>query len=263
MQSPDQECGRDPGIRSWIISGARLGRVLCVFLALMAVGCTEFAPRPSDLGPLQLNEVYPIFAADDALTNRWQRFKVWGETEFKLVALNDEIAIRATGEGASGALARWIEIDTAICPVAEWSWRVDSLPETADLSDRNVEDVAASLFFAFGDPGTLSNPQPVPTLRYAWASTRNSVESIVDSPYFPGKLRTIVVRSGTDELGDWVIERRNMRTDYLRAFGRLPREPVQVMALFTDNDHTKAPAEAFYSWARVRCSRHPDAFPLF
>jgi hypothetical protein len=34
--------------------------------------------------------------------------------------------------------------------------------------------------------------------------------------------------------------------DFRRSFGREPPEPVEVVALFTDNDQTREPVEAYY-----------------
>ena len=226
-------------------------RVAAGAALLLLAGCAALAPQgptpPTAAGAL---EPYPIFIATDALDKDWLHFQVWQDTEWKLVALDDEVVVSATGAGSSSGLARWLEIDTAKCPSIEWSWRVDALPEHADLTQRDREDVAASLFLAFGDPGSLSNPKKVPTIRYAWATAANPVGEVIDSPFFPGTLRTIVVRSGTAELGAWVTEQRDLREDYRLAFGKPPAEPIQAFALYTDDDHLAEPVQAYYRWAR-------------
>jgi Protein of unknown function (DUF3047) len=224
---------------------------------LTLAGCAGEAPRaqnPAGAGALQ---AYPIFTAADALDKAWLHFKVWHETDWTLVALDDEVVISATGKGSSSGLARWVEIDTEDCPRIDWSWRVDTLPEQADLTARDREDVAASLFLAFGDPGSLSSPKPVPTIRYVWTTEANPVGEVIDSPFFPGALRSIVVRSGADAVGSWVNEQRDLREDYRLAFGAPPPEPIQAFALFTDNDHLEEPVQAYYRSAEVLCSRAP------
>lgn len=220
-------------------------------------GCTGQTPQarsPAGAGAL---EAYPIFTAADALDKSWLHFKVWHNTDWKLVPLDDEIVISATGAGSSSGLARWVEIDTDDCPTLDWSWRVDALPEQADLTVQDREDVAASLFLAFGDPGSLSNPKPVPTIRYVWAAEANAVDEVIDSPFFPGSLRSIVVRSGADAVGTWVTEQRDLREDFRLAFGAQPPEPIQAFALYTDNDHLEEPVQAYYRSAAVLCSQAP------
>ena len=235
----------------------RVARVLVRWLPLLAAGCA--APTtpigPSSDGSL---EAYPVFAAADALDRDWLHFRIWRETEWRLAALDGEIVISATGKGSSSGLGRWVAIDTAKCPVLEWSWRVDALPAGADLAERDRDDVAASLFLAFGDPGSLSVPRPVPTIRYVWSAAANPIGTVVDSPFFPGTLRNVVVRSGADDLGIWVTERRDLREDYRLAFGGPPAGPIQAFALFTDNDHLEEPMQAYYRWASVLCTEPPE-----
>lgn len=235
------------------------GRILSAAITcgatLVAAGCQQ---TPAAV-QVVTDEPYvlPLFDAADALALDWQHVRIWGETDWRLAALDGEVVIEAVGQGSSSGLARWIEIDTATCPIAEWSWRVDALPGANDLAVRDSEDVAASVMFVFGDPGSLGNPKPVPTLRYVWASANNRPEQIIDSPYLPGWLESVVVRSGVEALGQWRTERRDLNADYRRAFGKPPEEHVEAFALFTDNDHLEQPTVAHYRWARVLCAQQP------
>ncbi|MEE8302032.1 MAG: hypothetical protein V3S24_06295 [Candidatus Tectomicrobia bacterium] len=34
----------------------------------------------------------------------------------------------------------------------------------------------------------------------------------------------------------------------------IPKDHIQAIALFTDNDQTKQPVQAYYGWARVVCA---------
>jgi hypothetical protein len=40
-------------------------------------------------------------------------------------------------------------------------------------------------------------------------------------------------------------ERRNVFEDFRRAFGQEPPDPLEIVALFTDNDQTGEPVEAY------------------
>ena len=113
--------------------------------------------------------------------------------------------------------------------------------------------MAASIFLFFGDPGLLISPNRVPTLRYVWTSARLPVGAVVDSPYAPGIVRSLVVESGERQLGRFVTERRRIADDFEQAFGRRPPGAVQAIALFTDNDQTGQPVEAYYLDARTLC----------
>lgn len=237
--------------------GRRARAALWLGVGLLAAGCAGAARTPPS-GAGAADKEFPLFAAENVLMEGWRFVRVWGRSRWQLVAVDEEVAIEGKVDGSSSALARWIDIDTALCPIAEWSWRVDQLPDGADLSRRASDDVAASVFFVFGDPGTLANPAPVPTLRYVWSTAANPAGSVIDSPYFPGTLRSLVVRSGTDETGRWVTERRDLRADFITAFGEPPPEPVRVIALFTDNDHLKVPVRSLYRSASAYCTELPD-----
>src|SRR3546814_696513 len=129
-------------------------------------------------------------------------------------------------------------------PWLEWTWRVDQLQHAADIRVRDREDFAAAIFLIFGRPSML---QPdVPTLVYVWTTDLLPENSVVDSPHYPGVVRDIVVRSGASRLGQWVRERRNVSEDFRRAFGREPPDTIEVLAVFTDNDQTGEPVEAYY-----------------
>jgi len=230
--------------------------------ALALAGCTVSRPAsgPAE-APAEISVA--LFNASDALEKQWRKVKLWRNASWTLADVDGEIAIRAVAEGASSVLARPVEIDPETCPVIEWTWRVDALPEKADLASRTAEDVAASIFLVFGDPGVFSNPNPVPTLRYAWTTEANPTGELIDSPYFSGTILTIAVRSGPARLGTWVTERRNVLADYQRAFGEAPDEDLQVFALFTDSDHGRSRVEAFYRDAHVLCREAPEEPSIF
>ncbi|MEM6677022.1 MAG: DUF3047 domain-containing protein [Pseudomonadota bacterium] len=231
----------------------------------LALGGCALDPAEKAAVPQDPDAPIPValFEAGDALTEDWQKFDVWRNTAFRLVARDEAIAIRAEAEGASGLLARRLEIDTEICPIIEWDWAVAALPSEADLSSRAAEDMAAAIFVVFGDPGVFSNPEPVPTLRYAWTTETDAPDKVVRSPYFPATLRTISVRSGPEGLGSVVTERRNLRADYDLAYGGTPEDDVEVIALFIDSDHGEEPLTADFLGARVLCSEDPGEPSIF
>jgi hypothetical protein len=60
-----------------------------------------------------------------------------------------------------------------------------------------------------------------------------------------GRVRMIVVGSGTQRLGEWVTVRRNLLEDYRRAFGEEPWDVVAI-GVMTDSDNTRSRARAYY-----------------
>ena len=176
------------------------------------------------------------------------------ETEYRLAYLDGRLALRAIGRESASGVIRRVQVDPNRCPILEWTWRVEKLQSSADLRVKESDDVAASLFLLFGDPGFFSDPDPVPTLRYVWTTDRAVENEVIDNPYMPGVVRNIVVRVGAERIGQWVTERRNIVADFERAFGETPKDAIEAFALFTDNDQTKEAVEAYYASVRLLCT---------
>lgn len=218
-------------------------------IALLVTACAETGRPAPDVE--SHSRTITLFDAGLVLEEGWQHLPLRGKTEYRMSPGDGDVSIRAVGRNSASGLIRRVDVDTRECQDLEWRWRVDRLQESADLREKKREDVAASIFVLFGDPGFMATPNPVPTLRYVWTNTRHATDDVIDNPYLPGTVRSIVVRTG--ETGHWFTERRNVENDYARAFGKAPDDMIHAIALFTDNDQTKEPATAFYRWMRIRC----------
>jgi len=204
------------------------------------------AARPAEAG-------IALFDPATVIQDDWLHMPFTGATEYRMAYLGGRLAIRAAPRDSASSLIRRVAIDPARCPVLEWSWRVEQLQASADLRTKEGEDVAASLYLLFGDPGFLSDPEPVPTLRYVWTNGNLAKGAVIDSPYLPGTVLSVVLENDAGRLGLWVTERRDIAADYREAFGRAPAAPVSAVAIFTDNDQTGEPALAYYGPARALC----------
>ncbi len=227
--------------------------VIPLMLALAVLGCSSTQPHNEDV-PSEDAHVR-LFDPTTVLDDDWQHIVLRGATEYRHAILDNRVAIRAVGKRSASGLIRYVRIAPNRCSTIEWSWSVTRIQESADLTTKDREDVAASIFLLFGDPDLLFDRKPVPTLRYVWTNDRAEIGAVVDNPYFPGVVRSIVVRRGIAVNGQWVNERRNIIEDYTRAFGHPPSESVQAIVLFTDNDQTNEPVEAYYGAGRAICSR--------
>lgn len=193
----------------------------------------------------------PIVLSDPTLplSQTWTHQRFVGATDYDGINLDGVAAIRAVGRSSASGLYRQVNYRIADHPWLEWTWRVDQLQRTADIRDRDGEDFAAAIFLIFGRP-TMLKPS-VPTLAYVWTNDRLAVGTTVDSPYHPVTSRHVVVRSGANSPGQWLHERRNVVDDFRKAFGREPPAVVEVVGLFTDNDQTGEPVEAYYGEIRA------------
>ena len=230
-----------PSIRSLLIYAAIAVQAACV------------APSQDAIEEAHDDGTRYLFSANSVIEDEWQQLNFLGTTRYRVELYRNRLAISARGRRSSSGLMRHVEFDTDHCPTIEWSWSVAVLQPGADIRIREREDVAASIFLLFGDPSFAFDPSPVPTLRYVWTNERVAVESVIDSPYMPGTVRSLVVQSGTQRGGQWTTQKRDLRRDFHTAFGYLPPGPVRAVAIFTDNDQTGEEVEAYYEWARVLC----------
>jgi hypothetical protein len=124
-------------------------------------------------------------------------------------------------------------------PLLTWRWRVDRMPQRADISTRTGDDAAARLFVVFGD---AADPSMKRKLEYVWDTT-HAVGSIIPDPYSPDTTKAIVLESGSGKLGKWVPEKVDLVSDYQRAFGTKPGR-VKTIAFASNSEETHSATEA-------------------
>ncbi len=211
-----------------------------VWLALAAGLVSAFLVMPAQVAQHVVTLIDPQLPIEEV----WQQQSFGEPTRYRLRGIDGRSVIEAAGEASAAGLFRDVDLVVAEYPIVEWTWRVDRLPEKADLRSEEADDVGASVYFIFGRPGFFGS-QP-PTLAYAWTGAATPEGSVVVSPRHPGTLRVIVLQSGTANLGRWVVERRNLIEDYRRAFGEDPPKRVEAIAIWSDSDQTGESVQAFY-----------------
>ncbi len=182
---------------------------------------------------------------------QWQHVSRSGETTYERLEFEDRPALRATPDDAASYLVRRVQIDPARCRYLEINWAAEDVQGSANLHEKSGDDVAGSVIVAFGDPGTIFAPNSVPVLRYVWTNELHSVDAVIDNPYQPAALKSIVVR--TDDDGEWRKDTRDLVADFRRAFNREPSGGIQGIAIMSDNDQTEQSVEFYYGEIRSLC----------
>lgn len=80
-------------------------------------------------------------------------------------------------------------------------------------------------------------------LSYVWAS--REPEGSMWANAFTANAQMIAVRSGSAELGELILEKRNVREDWMRAFGE-DIDTIDAVAIMTDTDNSGQRARAWY-----------------
>lgn len=128
-------------------------------------------------------------------------------------------------------------------PILSWKVRAHNLPDNANEKSNDRNDSVASVYVVF-DMGKVALFKKVPkTIRYSWSTTLKEGER--DSKLF-GNQQIIVVKSGHENIGEWVTFERNLVEDYRRVFGdNPPKTPIAILIL-SDGDSTGSFVKADY-----------------
>lgn len=169
--------------------------------------------------------------------------------------------IHAVAEhSASMLLHEAAGLDLARTPVLRWQWRLGQLPDGAQHHLGSREDAAARVILLFdGDKSRLpldermtlsmaealsGRPMPYATLMYV-SSSSAAVDQVIANPHST-RIQKIVAGRAEPALGQWVPLQRDVRQDYLRAFGEPPGR-LLAYGVMTDADNTGSRAEAWYT----------------
>jgi len=242
----------------------RFGQVF--FLGAIAVGAVLFPTTASLPDPLPVGHFSAAEADSNGPPAAWRSISfgdVDARTQYRLVERvvqgDTTLVVRAVSEAGAAGLVRPLRIDPRQHSVLTWRWKVTNVLDTGNARREDGDDYPARLYITFDyDPSNFGlvdwvkyealqalgyDQIPTRALNYIWAS-RVPKDTILPNPYTDW-VQMIAVESGSQKVGTWIRERRNVRADYRRAFGEEP-PPINGIAIMTDTDDTGESATAYY-----------------
>lgn len=181
-------------------------------------------------------------------------------TEYRQRAWDGVAAVEATAVKSMALLGRKLDVDLEKTPVLCWRWRIDAPLASADLNTKAGDDYAARVYITFAVPPealgfatrtklslarSIWGPSvPDAAINYVW-DNKHPVGTLKPNAY-TDRAQMLVVESGAGKAGRWVVERRNVRDDFKRAFGDLPGKP-NGLAIASDTDNTGESARAGFA----------------
>jgi hypothetical protein len=198
-------------------------------------------PRPDAEGRIRVPVVdhVPSRLPAEGVPVGWTLEALEGRGLVELVRDEGRLAMRLRSESASFLLHRDVLLDVREFPYLSWSWKAVRLPHGGDIREPARNDHAAQVYVVFPrwpSPRTTSD-----VIGYVW-DTEAPVDTRLPSPQ-AANVRFIVVESGTDRVGSWQHQQRNVAEDYQALFGRQPPR-VGKVAVMIDADATRSEAEA-------------------
>ncbi|MGJ8687929.1 MAG: DUF3047 domain-containing protein [Gammaproteobacteria bacterium] len=173
----------------------------------------------------------------------WEARSFLGMTDYAMVTLDSETVLQADADASASALYREQSFDLNETPYLQWRWRTDS-PFGANIDEtrKSGDDYVARLYvvrsggFAFWRTKALN---------YVWASNQ-STGSRWDNPFAGDNVQMLAVDSGSTHLGQWRHHVRDVKADWLAAFGE-SIDSLDGIAIMTDTDNSGAQARSWYA----------------
>lgn len=198
---------------------------------------------------------------------QWQHWPLPGKqaTDYVPGQLEGREVVAVRADASASMLRQRVRIEPQDLGKLYFSWKVPALIAQANLAQRDTADSPVRIVLAFeGDRSRWSfkdnmlselahaltgEPMPYATLMYVWCNTRAPGSVIVNSR--TDRIRKLVVEAGEGNLNQWLDYERDVRADFMHAFGESPGALVGI-AIMTDSDNTKTIARAWYGAVQHR-----------
>jgi Protein of unknown function (DUF3047) len=178
------------------------------------------------------------------------------QTRFEIVDIDGARALRIESPASYGNLVHELPGPTAATPTLSWRWRLDRAVAGADLRQKAGDDTAVKVCVMFDHAAARvpfverqqlrlarllsGEPLPAAVLCYVWDPVL-APGSVLPNAY-TRRLRWMVLQGQGSGLGIWRSEQRDLRADFLRAFGdeagaagELPRIAAVLVGADADN----------------------------
>jgi hypothetical protein len=171
-------------------------------------------------------------------------------TRFTIVALDGQRVLRVESNGSYGNLVHELALPAGAAPVLSWRWRLERAIDGAALQRKAGDDAALKVCVLMDAPldgipflerqqlrlaRLLSGEDlPAATLCYVWDPTQPA-DSVLPNAY-TRRMRWFVLQGRGSRLGEWRSEQRDLRADFLRAFGDEARELPRITAVLVGAD---------------------------
>jgi hypothetical protein len=212
-----------------------MGLMSTAFLALLAA---------SPIARVVVIEDWMTYAVSQrGIPSGWkgEAFGQRADYDFTIEQGTDRRVLRLKSQNEHSSIARDItgKVNLKETPILEWTWKATVLPAGGDLRRKETTDIAAQLYVVWPRFPALLRSR---IIGYVWDAATPAT-TIVKSQK-TGMVTFVVMRSGLEDLGKWVTERRNVAEDYAKIFGEFPDDPSAITISIDSND-THSTAESF------------------
>ena len=244
-------------------------RSLILVLAMSFAAGSSADIDAQQTGAQQTNGIQRVTVADfsklrpgDELPEQWEPItiaRIPRHTQYMLATVDGATALRAEAKASMSSLALQTSIDPNATPWLQWRWRIAELNSKSDLRSKQGDDFPVRIYVFF-DYDIMQLPffervvvrvgkalygdrLPLAALCYVWAPDDPPGTTAWNA--YTKRVRMVVATNGGEQVDQWVTVERNVRNDYLMAFGS-PVPRITGIALATDTDNTGERSLAWY-----------------
>lgn len=168
----------------------------------------------------------------------WELIEKEGTHILRLEKESNTHVLHLISEGASFGLTKEINMDIKKYPYLNFRWKVQELPKNGDFRKKETDDQAAQIYVVFGRSKLTAK-----IVGYLWENKTPNFTTGVSPAW--NKTRLIVLESGTEKIGEWIWEKRNVYNDYKALFGKRPPK-ANLICIYINSQHTKSRAESYF-----------------
>tara|TARA_R110000824_G_scaffold52692_3_gene146068 strand:+ start:59147 stop:59803 length:657 start_codon:yes stop_codon:yes gene_type:complete len=204
------------------------------FKSLLLLFCLVIPAREV----LSLSAFIGLFSEGDL--SGWEEETFSGNTLYQLVQDQHGQSLMASTSGSASGLFREINIDLTQTPYLNWSWKIENIYNGNDEQSKAGDDYPVRIFVVVSGGLFFWNTK---ALNYAWSS--NQAEQTQWESAVTRNAMMLAIRSGDEEAGEWLKEKRNIREDFQKLFG-VDVTSIDAIAIMSDSDNTGQSAVAYY-----------------
>lgn len=183
-------------------------------------------------GRLMAAELVPVGSFSDTGLDGWKEKSFVGNTQYRLQDSAQGKILHASTEASASGLFRELSIDLEKTPWLNWSWRVANTFVGNDEQSKQGDDYPARIYVVVS--GGLLFWQ-TRAINYVWSSHQPQGSEWPNA--FTKNARMIALQSGNKHVHEWREEKRNVRQDLQRLFGK-DFKKIHAVAIMVDADNT-------------------------
>lgn len=170
----------------------------------------------------------------------WQEKSFVGHTRYQLTFEGQRQVLEATANGTASGIFREIEIDLNKTPYLNWSWWIEETLHGNDEKSKSGDDYPVRIYVVVSGGFFFWRTRAI---NYVWSNSQP-----LDSDWpnaFTSRAMMVAVRSGGEQRQQWMHEKRNVREDLKRLFGK-EFDRIDAVAIMSDADNSGGQVRARY-----------------